>query len=143
MFPPISARPDTEKLPLPRMPAPRADQLLPFQCAMRLAATPPAILKRPPAYTSPPMTTIAFTLLLTPPPIGNHSMPLWRAMLVDWLLGEKLAAAKLPPANTSLPRTAIAETEPGIPLPRADQLVPFQRAMLLADTPPAFVKIPP
>src|SRR5678816_3704770 len=103
MFPAISARLDTEKLPLPRMPAPKGDQLLPFQRAMRLAATPLAMLKRPPAYTSPPITTIAFTLLLTPPAIGNHSMPLWMAILVEELLGEKLAAVKLPPATMLFP----------------------------------------
>ena len=41
------------------IPEPRADQVLPFHCAMELAALPPALKKSPPAYTVLPDTASA------------------------------------------------------------------------------------
>src|ERR1039457_148589 len=45
----------------PDIPEPRADQLLPFHCAMLVAALPPAVVKWPPAYNVPPDTASAST----------------------------------------------------------------------------------
>ena len=41
------------------MPEPKADQALPSHLAMLLAATPPAVVKSPPAYRSVPDTASA------------------------------------------------------------------------------------
>ena len=43
------------------MPEPSALQLLPFQAAMWLAGTPPAVVKSPPAYSVLPLTASAST----------------------------------------------------------------------------------
>ena len=45
----------------PEIPEPRADQLLPFHCAMLVAAIPPAVVKSPPAYNVLPDTASATT----------------------------------------------------------------------------------
>ena len=66
----------------PLIPEPRADQLLPFHCAMSLAALPPAVMKLPPAYKVLPDTASANT---GPPgipePTGDQLLPFHWAML--------------------------------------------------------------
>src|SRR3954465_1388755 len=54
---PMAAKPETFKklVLLPMVPEPRADQLLPFHLARRLAEVPLAEVKRPATYTSVPI----------------------------------------------------------------------------------------
>ena len=77
-------------------PVPKADQLVPFQRAMRLAGTPPALVNRPPAIRSPLASTRSdVTALFMPEPSADQLEPFQRAM--------RLAAA--PPAVTNVPPT--------------------------------------
>src|SRR6185436_11653909 len=69
---PDAARAFTEEyepIPIPPpIPDPRGLQLFPFHFAMSLAGTPPAVVKVPPAYKSPPDTASALTWLFMPEP---------------------------------------------------------------------------
>src|SRR5208337_1832411 len=80
---------------LPPIPEPRGDQLLPFHCAMSLAALPPAVAKLPPAYNVPPDTASASTSLFIPEPRADQLFPFHCAMLV----------AALPPTVVKSPPT--------------------------------------
>src|SRR6266446_8730040 len=65
-----------------------------------------------------------------------------------WLADTPPAMVKLPPAYNLVPDVASDLTSPppltgAVPEPKADQVLPSHWAMLLADTPPAVVKIPP
>src|SRR5215213_4941725 len=107
----------------PPMPLPSGDQLRPFQRAMLLALTPPAVVNPPPAYTSPLfVTSMSSTQPSVPLPRADHALPFQRAMLFT---GTPPAVVKYPPAYTSpLLATARAVTRvkspPLMPLPRAD-----------------------
>jgi hypothetical protein len=132
---------------MPPIPESSADQLLPAHLAMPLAAPPPAVVKEPPAYRSPPdtasaCTASAYTQLLIPEPSADQLLPSHLAM---FLAGLPPAVVKLPPAYTSPPDTASAATSgsPPIPEPSGDQLLPFHLATKLAAVPPAVVKWPP
>ena len=54
----------------PPMPCPKADQLVPSHFATRLAVTPPAEVKLPPAYKSEPEIANAHTKKFIPSPTG-------------------------------------------------------------------------
>src|SRR5262245_23207686 len=132
------------------MPGVIADQVVPFQRAMPPAGTPPALLKRPAATTSPlarvtSLSTcggsggIALLDKNMPEPIGNQALPFHRATQ-----GE--VPPNAPPATSSpVPLTARARTrtKPGIPDPNGDQDEPFHRATPLAAVPPIVVNWPP
>src|SRR5262245_42386600 len=80
-----------------------------------------------------------------PPPIGDHALPLKRAML---FAGTPPAVVNRPPATRSPFASVVSDQtiggEPPVkPVPSADQLVPSKRAMLLTGTPPAVVNAPP
>src|SRR5688572_25455925 len=108
---------------------------------MRLAATLPAVVKVPPATTSPfGATASARTLELKPVPSGNHATAFQRAM----------SSAPMPPAvvnepaayRSPLPSTVSALTGPSVPVPTGVHAVPLQRATYeMSDVPPA--KSPP
>src|SRR5206468_3441984 len=119
------------------IPEPSADQLLPFHLAMKLAVLPPALLNRPPAYTSLPDTASAYTMggywppwppQHIPEPSADQLLPFHLAMIFAPL---SPAVVNTPPAYTSPPDTASAYTERAlrssspIPEPSADQLLPF------------------
>ena len=78
----------------PLTPLPNADQLAPFQRAMRLALAPAAVVNSPPAYTSVPLTAMARTLEFRPPASADQLLPFQRAM---WLAATAPALVKLPP----------------------------------------------
>ena len=61
------------------IPVPKADQALPFQRATRLALTPPAVVKWPPAYTLLPDTTSPLTRSFIPEPSADQMLPFHRA----------------------------------------------------------------
>ena len=62
------------------MPAPRADQLAPSHFAMRLALTPPAVVKAPPAYRFPPPSEArSLTQKFMPVPSADQLVPSHRA----------------------------------------------------------------
>src|SRR5262245_38226936 len=128
---------------MPSVPGVIADQVVPFQRAMPPAGTPPALLKRPAATTSP---LARVTSLLTygdsggiavldndiPEPIGNQALPFHRAMQ-----GEVLPTGGVPAATSSpVPLTVRAKTTPRSPAPNDDQDEPLHRATLLAAVPP-------
>src|SRR5215204_3610686 len=111
------------------MPLPRADHVLPFHRAMWLAATPPAVVKYPPAYMSPlpamaRAPTELFMPLPLPTPTADHALPFQRAML---LATTPPAVMKDPSMYTS-PLWAMARAvtrvywSPPKPLPRADHV---------------------
>ena len=52
-----------------------ADQLLPFHCAMLVAAMPPAVENKPPTYNVPPDTASAYTLPFSPEPRADQVVP--------------------------------------------------------------------
>jgi hypothetical protein len=65
----------------PFIPVPSADHDAPFHRAMRLAVTPPAVVKKPPAIRSPLGSTArAQTSLFIPVPNADHDVPFHRAM---------------------------------------------------------------
>src|SRR6185436_14391002 len=116
------------------MPEPRALQLLPFHLAILVAATPPAVVKLPPAYRSLPDTASAATLvkkfpLPTPESNALQLVPFHLAM---YLAGTPPAVVKLPPAYRSLPNTASVNTGSFIPEPSALQLSAFHLAIRFA-----------
>src|SRR5262245_52448517 len=97
---------------------------------MLCASTPLAVVKKPPATTSPfASDATALTSSFKPAPSGDHDDPFQRAMLI----------VATPPFG-SLVRVL---TVPLMPVPSCDHDAPFQRAMLFAATPPAVVKLPP
>src|SRR5258706_5752218 len=60
----------------PATPAPSGLQTLPFQLAIELALTPPAVVKSPPAITSPlGRTATAFTVTGMPLPRADQVLP--------------------------------------------------------------------
>src|SRR5439155_842745 len=99
-----------------------------------MAAQTPAVVNKPPAYTSLPDTASAYTSVPAPkaPPIPEPSadllLPSHLAMLVA---APPPAVVNPPPAYTSPPDTASARTSPSIPEPNADQLLPFHLAIRL------------
>src|SRR5688572_17073353 len=120
------------------MPPPSADQLVPFQRAMRFAARPPALVKSPPATSAGPLpsswTASASTEAdaFIPLPSADQAFPSHCAMQ---LAGTPPALANAPPATSLAPPVAVktasartSEVPEPIPLPRADQRTPFQRA---------------
>jgi hypothetical protein len=70
----------------PEIPEPKADQELPFQRAMLVADTPPAIVKLPPAYKLVPDTAIAETVPFIPEPNAAHKRPFHSATLLANIL---------------------------------------------------------
>src|SRR6185503_11881343 len=85
---------------VPEMPLPSADQPAPFQRATRFAATPPALVKSPPAKSHGPCAANARTLALdtppaTPPPTADQCTPSQRAIP---LAAFPPAVVKRPPA---------------------------------------------
>src|SRR5438094_871923 len=80
------------------IPAPSADQLLPSHLAMFVAALPPAVVKKPPAYTSLPDTASANTSAERREP--NASQP--RTAHLP-LLDPAMPAAVVPPAPAYTP----------------------------------------
>src|SRR5437867_2901762 len=98
----------------PLIPEPNADQLLPFHLAILVAASPPAVVKSPPAYRSLPDTVSAYTPPFIPEPSADQLLPFHLAILVAAL---PPAVVKAPPAYTLLPNTASADTEGTPPLP--------------------------
>ena len=120
----------------PPIPAPSADQLVPFHCAISSAETPPAPTKDPPAYKLVPNTARQYTagpLSSVSPPMPEPSvdqlLPFHSAMQ-----GAETSPAveKAPPTYKLVPDTANASTyvplssmvKPEMPEPSADQLVP-------------------
>src|SRR2546426_5443918 len=61
------------------VPEPRADHPFPSHRAMRLADTPSAIVKIPPAYNVSPATATVSTVLFIPAPTADHELPSQRA----------------------------------------------------------------
>src|SRR6266403_1107537 len=90
------------------MPEARADQLVPSHLAMLLAALPPAVMNKPPAYTLLPDTASAPTPPSIPEPSADQLLPSHLAMFVAAM---PPAVVNPPPAYTSLPDTASALTE--------------------------------
>src|SRR5688572_30516976 len=67
--------------PASAMPEPSGDHAVPFHCATQLAETPPAVVKKPPATTSPLASPVtALTIAFIPEPNGDHAVPFQRAM---------------------------------------------------------------
>ena len=100
------------------IPEPRADQLVPFHCAMRKAWLPPAVSNSPPAYTLLPDTASAYTKGPNPPsppdnpePRADQLLPFHCAML---LAAMPPAFVNTPPAYNVLPDTASAYTYLGV-----------------------------
>jgi hypothetical protein len=130
------------------IPAPRADQDVPFHLAIRLAVTPPAVVKLPAAYKL-PLESIARLSTLPPAPSAevtpvesaDHDAPSHLAIL---LTVTPPATIKLPPAYR-LPdeSTSRAETALSMPVPNADHAVPFHLATLFTVVPSASGKLPP
>src|SRR5438093_939547 len=61
------------------VPEPMADHVFPSHRAMRLADTPSAIVKIPPAYRVSPATATASMVLFIPVPTADHELPSQRA----------------------------------------------------------------
>src|SRR5216683_2615791 len=118
---------------------------------MKLAATPPAVVKPPPAYSAGPLpssNTVSANTEANSPfiplPRWDHCVPSHLAMKLN--LSPPMWE-KTPPTYSAEPllssNTVSAFTEALTPLPSADHCVPFHLAMLLTTTPPARVKPPP
>src|SRR5262245_51482782 len=128
------------------MPAPSADQPVPFLRAILLVDAPPAVVNTPPATRSPFDSVVkARTLASMPAPSADQLPPFQRATL---LVPTPPALANIPPTTRSpfasvSSAVTIVPKEPTNPDPRADQLAPSQRARALALTLPAVVKEPP
>src|SRR5690606_15649935 len=91
----LTLMPDIE----PPMPVPSARQEAPSHCAMRLAATPPAVVKDPPATMSPfGRTSSEDTVSFIPEPKECHALPSQRAICPTWT---PPASWKDPPATKS------------------------------------------
>src|SRR5215210_2836274 len=83
--------------------------------AMRLADTPPAVVKVPPIYTSPlPPRAMAYTRPLAPVPRADQALPSNLAML---FAGTPPAVVKAPPTYRDVPERAIELTGPFVPVP--------------------------
>src|SRR5262249_41626024 len=105
------------------------DHAVPFQRAMRLQATPPAIVNLPAATMSPfSIRASADTCWLQPVPRDDHVLPLQRAM----------SLAVMPPAEVNRPPTttlpsgsvnSASTLVPAMPVPSGANVVPFHRAM--------------
>ena len=68
------------------IPAPSADQFVPFQWAAKFAEVAPAEVKDPPTKTAPcRVTARAFTELFTPLPNADQPLP---SHLATWLAGK-------------------------------------------------------
>src|SRR5688572_9487915 len=148
--PPSSKTASAETVPLrvALSPLPSADQLEPSHFAMRLAATPPAAEKLPPAKSAGPSPSSCTVRAETPPfsplPSLDQLEPshfaIRRAPIPP-------APAKPPPAKSAGPQPSSATArQPTLlfsPLPSADQLEPSHFAIRLALTPLALVKSPP
>ena len=124
-----------------------ADQLLPFQRARLVAATPPPNEKSPPTNNSAPRGASEYTRAVCekpadviPEPNAVHCAP---SHLPTLFTVTPLAVGNAPAAYKSLPLKANAKTQPSTPSPTADQFVPFQRAIDLAGKPPALENLPP
>src|SRR5439155_23985897 len=114
--------------PVPGMPLPRGNQLLPSHRAMLLAVTPPALVKLPPAYTSPAtLTATAFTAVpvpslvpFTPLPSGYQLVPSQHAMRLALV---RPMPVNKPPAYT-LPLPVDSARNPGNTQPSLDPARP-------------------
>jgi hypothetical protein len=99
----------------PLTPAPSGDHVVPFQRAMFAHATPPMVVKLPPAKTS-PLGWIASAP--TPPlptdPSSVHDVPFQRATLYP--------LAPKSPLTTRSPAAVVAIAHTDVALPRVDQL---------------------
>src|SRR5689334_23275368 len=127
------------------IPLPRPDQDVPFQRAMWLAGTPPAVVNIPPATSSPLGRIVrAPTSKSVPLPRPDQVVPFQRATLLA--ANPPATLAKRPPTTRPpLGRRARARTLslfPYIPLPKSDQETPFQRAIRSTITRPARVMYP-
>src|SRR5262245_15052918 len=124
------------------MPEPNDDQPAPFQRAIRLALTPPAVVNPPPATKSPfGNAASASGAPFIPEPNADQLVPSHRAMR---LAGTPPAVVNQPPATRSpLGSSISAPTLSFVPDPSGDQATPSQRAMWFALTPPAVVNAPP
>ena len=122
------------------MPLPSVCHVAPFQRAIRLTVTPPAVVKPPPAISSPLKTVRARTSPFIPLPSGCQLVPFQRAIR---FAPTPPAVVNDPAAISSPLKTAKARTSPFMPLPSGCQLVPSHAAMRFAAAVPTMEKSPP
>src|SRR5713226_2592492 len=105
------------------------------QCAMWSELFPPANLKMPPTYKSPPQTTMS--------PDSSVAKPLPSPVQVAPFHFAMNCGATFPDTYRSLPLVAIPRINPGRPPPKESHFVPSHFATFTAGTPPTDEMNPP
>ena len=129
------------------MPDPKADQLVPFQRAILMAETPPAVSKFPPTYkllfSSKPIDRISLFVPDTLVALSTRALHALFSHLVILFTVIPPATENTPPTNNApVSLSLIFNIGPLVPSTKEDQDVPFHFAMLFAVTPPIVVKSP-